>query len=545
MKKVSIICISLFFLTNIIKGQDIADAENHIYYQRYESAKHTLQSVTLKDGAPINAWYLLGEIYIKQKLLDSARIVLLNGLSVFEQNRLSKKEYPLVHIGWAHLLLDSGLVKDSRNQMEEVLAASRYKDPVALLAVAKANTESKNGDAQWAIELLQKAIKKDKHNAVIYTQLGDAYRKIIDGGNAISSYNKALEANPAYAEAMFKKGQIYKTQNNPEIYMDRFSAAFSIDSNYTPVLYELYYYYYFRNVVKAAKYLDLYILNADPSPQHAYLKTDLYYVSTKYNEAISSAKLIQAKEGDNAQPRLFKLIAYCYAAIGDSVSALANLDLYFKNQKPSEFVVKDYELKAKLLEKLNPDKLLAIEWYKKALAMQIDKRDNIDYMVSIAELQKELGNREREAVWRENIYARKERPSNLDLYKWGMALYSAENYAKADSVFEIYEQKYPEQIYGYLWRARCNALMDTTMEMGLAVPHYVNLVKVAVKDSVKNSAILLRAYQYLGAYEANITKNYSASLEYYNKLISLNPDDSEAQRNAAILRKRIGDSKDK
>ena len=91
-------------------------------------------------------------------------------------------------------------------------------------------------------------------------------------------------------------------------------------------------------------------------------------------------------------------------------------------------------------------------------------------MITLADLQKEMGNREREAVWRENIYLNKEHPSNLHIYNWGLALYGDENYQKADSVFAIYEDKYPEQIYGYLWSAGSNALLDTTMEKGLAVP---------------------------------------------------------------------------
>ena len=48
------------------------------------------------------------------------------------------------------------------------------------------------------------------------------------------------------------------------------------------------------------------------------------------------------------------MIAYSYAALGDSVQALESMNRYFDREDPSEFVAKDFELKAKLLEKTNP-----------------------------------------------------------------------------------------------------------------------------------------------------------------------------------------------
>ncbi|MEO7768514.1 MAG: hypothetical protein ABIS01_13885, partial [Ferruginibacter sp.] len=199
--------------------------------------------------------------------------------------------------------------------------------------------------------------------------------------------------------------------------------------------------------------------------------------------------------------------------------------------------------KARLIEKLNPDKSLAIEWYKKALGREQDQAASVSYMVNVADLQKQLGNREREATWREKIYELKEQPTNLDIYKWGMALYQGKNYLKADSIFAIYEEKYPDQIHGYLWRARSNALMDSNMAKGLAVPHYLKLVDLISSDTAKNKELLVRTYEYLGAYEANTTKDYTNSLGYYDKILKLDPDNSDALRYTAILKKWIDDGK--
>ncbi|MBC7534353.1 MAG: tetratricopeptide repeat protein [Ferruginibacter sp.] len=542
MKKLYVILTLILLNAIALKSQTIDDARKDVYYAKYKSAKNILQSTLSNDKASPYAWYWLMEVYLKEKNIDSAnKIASTIPAPLLEQR--SMKDNPLVFIGRAHVLLDSGLTTEARSQMDEVLKAGKYKNPVALLAAARANIESKNGDVPWALELLGQAVKKDKKNAEIYTAIGDAYFRMTDGGKAIINYDQAIALNPSYAEPMYKTGVIYKTQKNKEIYLEKFTKAYEMDSAYLPALYELYYYYYFTDVVKANQFLNAYIRHADADPMHGYMITDLQYVSKKYKEAIAGADSILMAEGSEAQPRLYKLVAYSKAALGDSTAALQYMNTYFDKQDTAQIVAKDYELKANLLEKLSPDKAEAIVWYRKALAADSNKNEKLNYMIALANIQQELGNRERESVWRERVYENKKSPTNLDIYKWGMALYSAENFEKADSVFALYESKYPDKVHGYLWRARSNASIDTTMEKGLAVPHYKGLVEVAIKDSVKNKPLLLRAYQYLGAYEANVTKDYAASLEYYSKILSLNPEDTEADKNAKILEKWIKDGK--
>lgn len=537
MKKLFSLLTAFFLLLGTFtNAQSLKDAKEHIYYQRFETAKTVLQSVITNDHTP-EAYYLLGEIYFKEKNNDAARDILQKGLDYVKANDISMKSAPLVHIGWAHLLLNEGNVAESKTLMEEVLNAGKNKDADALYAAGRAHVDSKNGDINWAVETLAKAMKRDKKNPFVYTALADAYKKVIDGSNAVIYYDKAISMDSKFAEAMYKKGRLYKSHNNPQVYLEKFRSALDMDANYAPALYELYYYYFYTDVAVAKEYLDRYEQVAEKSIELDYMNTDLLFVSQKYPEAIAGANAILAKTGKDVKPRIYKLLAYSQAYTGDSTTALQNMNMYFEKQIDTSVVAKDYELKAKLLEALNPDKSLAIEWYKKALAAEKDTTERIGYMASLADIQKELGNREREAIWREAIYTTKEKPTNLDIYKWGMALYSDEDYAKADSVFAIYEEKYPEQIHGYLWRARCNALIDTTMTLGLAVPHYVKLAEVAATiDAEKNKAVILRALNYLGIYNANITKDYPVSLGYFEKMLTIDPENADGLKFAGILK---------
>lgn len=536
MKKLLTLIMIFVLSAFAVQAQSIKDAKNEIYYQHYETAKASLQSIIAKDNTP-EAYYLLSEIYLKQKNTAAARDIIKKGMDLVTTQGLSQKEAPLVYIGKAHLLLNDGKTVEAKALLEEVLSAGKYKDRDALLAAGRAQIDSKNGDMGWAVETLATAMKRDKKNPAVYTALADAYKKVIDGSNAIIYYDKALKIDPSFAEAMYKKGKLYKSHKNPQVYLEKFRNAVEIDSTYAPALYELYYYYFYVDVAYAQKYQDAYLRHAEPSVENDYMRADLLFVSQKYKEAITAANNVINIAGNNVKPRMYKLLAYSQAAVGDSAAALENMNSYFEKQIDTSVVAKDYELKAKLLETIKADKSLAVEWYKKAVKAEKDKEEKVGYMYALADIQKELGNREKEAVWREGIYNNKNKPTNLDIYKWGMALYSDEEYARADSVFAIYETKYPDQLHGYLWRARCNALIDTAMTMGLAVPHYIDLVRVA--DSLgaeKNKAVILRAYNYLGIYEANITKNYPVSLGYFEKMLAIDPTNADGLKFSGILK---------
>ena len=70
-----------------------------------------------------------------------------------------------------------------------------------------------------------------------------------------------------------------------------------------------------------------------------YLVTDLLYASGKYQAAIDRAQQLIAAQGKVTEPRLYKLIAYSYNELHDSVKALDYMKQYFKEQTDTGFVV--------------------------------------------------------------------------------------------------------------------------------------------------------------------------------------------------------------
>ncbi|HVT86639.1 MAG TPA: tetratricopeptide repeat protein [Chitinophagaceae bacterium] len=540
MRRAFLLIASSICLKFTLTAQTLDRAKQFIYYEKWNSAETVLKDIL---AAEPDAYYYLAELYMTEHKDRDAGILLQKGMDAEEKDNFSEKDHPLVSVAYAHWLLNEGKNDEEVKKIDDLLSATKYKNADLLMAAAKMYIDSPNGDINKALDLLDKAKKKEKKNADIYMLMGDAYRKQLDGSNAFKMYTQALELDPHLAAAHHKLGEIFKSQKNSELYVPQFTDAVQADKNYVPSVLELYnYYFYAGNFDEAKKYMEEYITAADPSSQIDYMKADLYYVTKKYPEAIQTAQQILQKEGDSAKPRLYKMIAYCFDEQGDSVKALKAINTYFTKENEKNYVIKDYELKASLLEK-NNQKTDAAEWYQKALALAQKDEEKEQYMRHIVALYKETKDYAQEGAWREKIYTQTKSANNVDLFNWGVSLYFAGNYQNADSVFGLYATRYPTQLYGYLWRARCNAAIDTTMELGLAVPHYEKLIEVAEADKQANKSTLIAAYSYLGGYEANIKKDFEKSLNWFNKILEIDEGNAAALRYTETIKKWIDQQK--
>src|SRR4029078_738295 len=106
----------------------------------------------------------------------------------------------------------------------------------------------------------------------------------------------------------------------------------------------------------------------------------------------------------------------------------------------------------------------AIAYYELAAANVTDSNARVEYYKKLADMNKAMKNYSGEARWLGKYYTSNAKAGNVDLFNWGVAHYRAEEFHEADSVFGMYITKYPDQAYGYYWRARTNTFIDTTMQ---------------------------------------------------------------------------------
>lgn len=528
MKKYFVI-LAACLLTTAAWSQSLEDAKKAIYYERWQEAEKQLRELTAREPQNAEASYWLVQVLIERNKPTEAKQVL----------SVAGNDHPLLKVAAAELMLRDSLVTEASAKFDEVLKGTRQKDAQVLMAIARAYLNAKRTDYPYILDLLDKAEKRDKKNPEIFNMQGDVYRRMSDGGKAVQAYTAALEKDNNYAKASYNIGKIYLTQLNTQMFLQYFNEAINKDAAYAPALYELYYYYYFRDVNLAKEYLDKYIASTGPSVENDYMMADLLYVSSKHQQAINAAKQLLQQEGNAAQPRLLKLIAYSYEALGDSASALDYIGQYFQKAPDSSLVAKDFALRANLLQKIAGREMEAVADLQKAITLDTVADNKAGYMKDLAAIYKQKGDRSQEAQWLGKLYQAKADPSNLDLYYWGLAHYAAREYPQADSVFGLYTEKYPDHIHGFYWRAKSTALIDTAMENGTAVPHYQKVIELAAADSLKNKSLLIQAYGYVGAYQANTEKDFEEALMNFNKILELDPANADALRYSEILKKWV------
>jgi tetratricopeptide (TPR) repeat protein len=293
--------------------------------------------------------------------------------------------------------------------------------------------------------------------------------------------------------------------------------------------------------VKAMSYHKQYVSHSDPSIQNQYDMADLLYLNKKYDDAIRIAEKLEKLEGNHVKPRLYKLMSYSYAALRDTVNALTNMKTYFGREADSNLISKDYIAMGEyyLSRPYSVSDSLATFYMEKGIAMEKDSAVLYGMYKKMATLANQKKDFSKEAYWLEKNYNGNPSVTNLDLFNWGLALYRAEDYTGADSVFGLYTVKYPEQSFGYYWQAKSKALQDKEMKQGLAVSAYEKLIDVLQKDTTDANykKWMVEAYGYLAAYEVNTEMDYAQAVNYFEKVLQVDPDNESAKKYIAMLEK--------
>ncbi len=501
--------------------------------EKYLSAAALLQKVTEISPADLHArFWLMRSNYAAGSPALAARVV--------QDVPVTSREEPLYRVLEGMVALQNLDTLAAQSSFTAAQGKARKKDPAIQLAIAQAHIDAEKGNLYYALHLLNEAERRDGKNPAIHLAMGDAYRKLYNGSEAVRSYTSAIELGSANPVPYYKIGKIYQTQQNTEVFTDYYNKAIAVDPSFAPVYYQLYYATYFKDAGKALEPLQKFISLADPDIQNTYLLTDLLYINKKYPESIAEAQKILAAEKDSAKPRIYKLLAYSYDGTRDSINADRYLTKYFSIAPDSTIAPDDLSLMAKLLERKGEDSL-SLLWLTRAYRLEKDSVRKIDMTRKLIAFTKTRKQYADQAYWYEQLYNHHAALSNVDIFNWGVANYNAQLYTMADSVFAIYQAKYPEQSFGYYWRARSNAAIDTAMVFGLAVPHYENLIKVAEKDTTdaNNKKWLIQAYGYIAAYKVNEQKAYEDALGYYDKILVLDPGNDDAEKYKDILGKLI------
>ncbi len=535
MKKIGLVA-SLFLMGNMLFAQSIDEGKKFLNYERFESAEGVFKKLLTADPNNVDAAYWLGQTYLGNT--DNPDTVAAK--SLYQKTLQANPNAPLIMVGVGEIELREGKLNDAKNHFETAINLAKKKDADAvLLAVGRANVDEKNGDAVYAIDKLKQAADKNKKSAEIQIALGDAYRKLIDGANATMAYQNALAIDPKNARASFMIGRIYETQGfgQEAIYMKYYNDAIAADPNFAPVYYWLYGYYYQRDVNKAKDYLNKYVAVADADSKNCYAEASLAYVSKLYDEAISKANSCITTAGNKAFPNLYGLIAYSYDKKGDSLNAKKYFEEFFTKVVPEKIGPNDYSTYAKVLLKFPGNDTLAAQYVNKAIALDTVPANKLNYIKDIAASLVAAQKYADAGRWYGKVLDLKPNFGKVDLYYAGYNDYRGGSYKTADSVFTIYQAKFPEDAFGWYMGARAKEGIDSTSELGLAKGDYEKVIAIAdtATDKASLKDYLIPSYRYLVAYHYNIKRDKDSAIIYNDKILTVDPADATALKTKEAL----------
>jgi tetratricopeptide (TPR) repeat protein len=530
--KITALVLSLILSGNMLFAQNIDEGKKFFYYEKFNSAKDVFSKLVNANPNNVDAVYWLGQTYLQLEDTASAK-------ALYQKTLQANPNAPLIMVGEGEVELLENKANDARNRFETAISLTKGKDADVLSAVGRANIDAKGGDSLYAIEKLKQAADRDKKSPEILVNLGDAYRKIPDGANAQIAYQNALAINPNYARASFMIGRLYETQgvSQEQYYMKYYNEAIAKDANFAPVYFWLYNYYYRRDVNKSRDYLTKYISLADPDPKNCYYQASILYASKMYKESIAKSDECITAGGTNPYPNLFGLKAYAYDKMGDSVNAKKFFETYFQKQKPEKFGPNDYATYAKILLKFPGNDSIAANYADKAVALDTLETNKVDYITAIAANFAAAKNYAQAGNWYSKILGIKKNYGKIDLYNAAYNFYQGDSCKAADSIYALYIQKYPDELYGYKWRAKSNECIDSTRAQGLANPYYEKVISLAEADTAKEKVKpdLISAYNYMVAYYYNIKNDKETAISYINKILAVDPTNAAAFKNLKEL----------
>jgi predicted Zn-dependent protease len=339
---------------NAALAQTIEQGKQLIGYEKFKSARTLFENLIAANPNNDEAVYWLGQSII---LPDDISAKDLEEAKKIYQKTLDATNSQLLMAGVGHIELLQGKMQEARSHFEAAANLSQNKSIAVLNAIgfANSNPDTKNGDAVYAIDKLKMATLIKKFNDPdVLVNLGDAYRKNNDGGNALLSYQAALAINPKYARANYRIGKLYQSQGRGQesIFMEHFENAINNDPAFAPVYSTLFNYYYETNVTKAAEYFEKWQANSDVDYKSCYYRAALKYAQGFFMEAVNMADQCIAETRENPYPNLFGLKANAYNRMKDSINAIENYAEYFKRQSIDKITSGDFVEYAKNLLKI-------------------------------------------------------------------------------------------------------------------------------------------------------------------------------------------------
>lgn len=555
MNKFKIFSIAFLAASAIGQAQDLDAVKKSIDAEQYEKAKSLLKGIIQAKPANGKASFLLGNIYLKQGVEDSAKIFFQKGLTATESARFN-------NIGLGQLDLENGNVNDAKTKFDLVTKDLKKKDLEEYIYIARAYMNTSKPDYKSALVVLEKAKAINPNDAQVQLALGDAYFGTRSQNDAYAAYRGAYQADPTLIRAKMQSGVLLKGAKAFTEATKAFDEVVGLDANYGPVYRELaetYYLWgsndqrkYAENIQKALGYYEKYMSLTDYSLSSRMRHADFLILAKDYKALEIEAN--KMKELDKVNPRILRYLGYSAYENGNNDAALTALN-DFINKGTNKLIARDYLYlaQAKLKKAVGADGKVdatvstsAIADVKKAVDMEplmITELNEIgkkyftlkQYGIAANIFEIAISNPEEKNYLEDNVY-------------YGLSVFTDNrgkdaktidkvSLEKADKAIDNVITLKPEYQEAYFYKGRINSSLEKDDVMSANFQKYVDMIVAKGADEVtKNKSKMSEAYNSIGAYFANTDK--AKAIDYFGKTIAIDPTNKYATESLNILKKK-------
>lgn len=519
MKKITLL---LIIIASVFaaQAQDKEKGISYYNYQKYQSAIQELSPLSEKDDY---ANYYLGLSYIDMEEFDKAK-------SIFKRF----PEDPANMAGQARILFLEEKDEEAKSMLENVIRKASRRDKRPYLYAADAVTYTDGGDVNKALEWYDYYLEWKKSGNVLIRK-GDAYRKQMDGGKAMTAYQNAAEQGGDASLSCYKQGNLWYASKTYDSALANYNRAAALDPNNPLPYYDLSMAYYRVNRYdEAKKQIEKYLALSDKSPEDKMQYANILYLSQDYDGAIQ--KMNELLNAGVEKTYMYRVLGYSYQEKGDSANALKNMDIFFKKHPQNKLIPQDYFTYGKILAGIQGREAEAGTYFEKGIASDT-ATDKVPILREVADAYKSAGDYANAAIWYEKITNAPESPSKeiLDYWWAGRSYYQVSNYTKAAEMYTKMVERRPDEPSGHYWLAKVAAAQDPEYTTGAANELFKKYIPMAVGDSNKIDE-LVNAYTYLAVVAYN-QKNYSDAKLYSEKIIALKPENGTAKQILANIPK--------
>jgi tetratricopeptide (TPR) repeat protein len=557
MKKLVFLLVGFVFSTAIIAQvapSALAEGVKLLNYEKNKSALNFFKEAYDKnpgDGETI-FWY--GQAMLAQNY---------NGISTPESIQKAKELYQKslqakgndawLLIGMSHIQSLEGADVNAVKQNLEVAITStlntkgKYKgkpnqDIINAIGYVFSELPISIGDHRYAIDKLKETVSAyDVVSSSLYVSLGINYLKLgggENGGDAVTAFQNAINADPKNAYAFYRIGKVYQTQNNKESLDEYFAKAIAADPAIAPVYFSLYTYYAEVSTSIAKSNLDLFLQYADKDPIFEYFSADYLFRSGQFDQSLEKAKAMEAAGSLTIFPGLAVLLAKNYDKKGDTVLAKSYIEPYITNTSPDKLINTDYELAVKILSKFSGSQGSLAVILEKAIAADTSKVNKLKYYKLGIDMYEKNNMYAEELKWYTSYSALRGVKDEVYYYKTASIAINAKDGALASTITKEYIAAYPEKPNGYSMNVRASKLLDTANNLGILFEAVNVQNEFLLKDVAKNKQTLVNNYYTLIGYY-NETKGYENAVLMCDKVLELVPEDPTTLQAKAQFTKNI------